>query len=145
MYVGCVCIYLFIQNEKDVILCSFWRTEKIDIYLATVTRWLSGMSGLGRNPSNRQMVLSSGGVGAPRYFFSSIFFSKNKKKYDLTRPKVPEYSRVYDGLREPPRRVIETSLPRGGSPRRATRSSSRAVPPEHLHRQYPLRGPIPET
>ena len=53
--------------------------------------------------------------------------------------------RMYDGLLEPPRRVIETSLPRGGSPWGATRSSSRALSPEHLHRQYPLRGPIPET
>ena len=34
----CVCMYLFIENERDVILCSFWRDEKIDIYLVTVTR-----------------------------------------------------------------------------------------------------------
>ncbi len=30
--------------------------------------------------------------------------------------------RAYDGLREPPRRVEEASLPRGGSPRRTARS-----------------------
>ena len=35
---GCVCIYLFIENETDVILYSFWRDEKIDIYLDTVKR-----------------------------------------------------------------------------------------------------------
>jgi hypothetical protein len=31
--------------------------------------------------------------------------------------------RAYDGLREPPRRDVEASLPRGGSPRRAVPSS----------------------
>ena len=48
--------------------------------------WLSGMSGLGNNPVNRQMDSSSGGVGAPRLFVFSIFFhffSKNLNKYDL--------------------------------------------------------------
>ena len=35
---GCVCIYVFIGNETVVILYSFWRDEKIDIYLVTVTR-----------------------------------------------------------------------------------------------------------
>jgi hypothetical protein len=52
---------------------------------------------------------------------------------------------AYDGLREPPCRTAETSLPRGGSPWRAGRSSWRTLPPEHIRRQNPLRGPIPET
>ncbi len=31
-------------------------------------------SGLGRNPGNRQITLSSGGVGTPKYFFSRFFY-----------------------------------------------------------------------
>jgi hypothetical protein len=103
-----------------------------------------------------------------------VFFLKKLEKYDLTRPKVSKYSltswpevivvfhgeykgtvthtlkfslphRAYDGLRESPRRVEETSLPWGGCPRCSSRSSWRALLPEHLCRQNPLRGPTPET
>ena len=40
---------------------------------------LSTMSGLASNPANRQIVLSSGGVGAPRYFFPRFFYFFFKK------------------------------------------------------------------
>ncbi len=38
--------------------------------------------------------------------------------------------RAYDGLREPPRRDAEASLPRGGSPRRAARIISNPMQPQ---------------
>ncbi len=54
--------------------------------------------------------------------------------------------RAYDGLREPPSRIVEASLPRGGSPWLTARWSWRSLSPEeHLCRQCPLRGPTPET
>ena len=40
---------------------------------------LSGMSGLASNPANMQFTWSSGGVGAPRYFFSRFFIFPLKK------------------------------------------------------------------
>jgi hypothetical protein len=53
------------------------------------------MSGLGRNPGNREIASSSGASGHQDIFFSIFFqfffnciFSKNLKKYDLSRPNV---------------------------------------------------------
>jgi hypothetical protein len=60
---------------------------------------LSGTSGLGSNPANREITSSS---GASEYqdilffdfysFFLKKVLWKNLKKYDLTRPKVSKYS-----------------------------------------------------
>ncbi len=64
--------------------------------IIVVTYWLSGTSGLASNPANREIASSSGASEHQDIFFSRFFFnfflSKNLKKYDLTRPKVSNYS-----------------------------------------------------
>jgi hypothetical protein len=63
------------------------------------SKGLSVMSGLASNPANREIASSSGVSEYQDIFFSIFFqfcfsciFSKNLKKYDLTRPKVSKYS-----------------------------------------------------
>ncbi len=83
--------------------CSLMRVLRtVDLHLQATRRRkhkfevrLSDTSGLASNPANRQIVLSSGGVGAPKKDFLDFFYFlllKKLEKYDLIRPKVSKYS-----------------------------------------------------
>jgi hypothetical protein len=75
------------------------KVQVVHIVRQVNSSGLSVMSGLARNPANRE-ITSSSGTSEHQDIFFSIFFNfflasfsqKTWKKYDLTRPKVSKYS-----------------------------------------------------